>query len=78
MDIYMQSHTAGAVGHKTLAARQSYDPLNNQEIKIIMVWDKFTGKIALIDQFIKQEFSWHAYIFTISQVSNANACNLVS
>ena len=61
----MQSHTAGAVEHKTLAAKQSYDPLNNQEIKVIMVGDKFTGKTALIDQFIKQEFSWQ-YSTTVS------------
>ena len=61
----MQSHAAGATGHKTLTVKPSYDPLNNQEIKVIIVGDGYTGKTALVEQFIKQEFSWK-YSTTVS------------
>ena len=65
MDICMQCPTAGVMGRKKLTAKQSYDLLNNQEIKVIIVGDGYTGKTALIEQFIKQEFSWK-YNATVS------------
>ena len=65
MDICIQCPTAGVMGHKKLTAKQSYDLLNNQEIKVIIVGDGYTGKTALIEQFIKKEFTWK-YNATVS------------
>ena len=61
----MQPQVDNDLKHKPLCAKKTYDDLCNKEIKVIIVGDGYTGKSALIEQLIKQDFSWK-YTSTVS------------